>query len=159
MITKRITMIFKIEDRDRKEKISREILCGLQEWFLLPESTAEYINCSKEMYFLADMENRQARGFIALKETSPYTLEIYVMGVLKEFHRYKIGTKLFKACYDYAKEQGYLYMQVKTVKEGCYDVYDRTNSFYKKLGFKEFECFPTFWDQWNPCQIYIMSIK
>ena len=89
MITKRITMIFKIEDRDRKEKISREILCGLQEWFLLPESTAEYINCSKEMYFWADMENRQARGFIALKETSPYTLEIYVMGVLKEFHRYK----------------------------------------------------------------------
>ena len=34
-------------------------------------------------------------------------------------------------------------MQVKTVKEGYYDVYERTNSFYKKLGFKEFECFPT----------------
>ncbi|XZI50973.1 GNAT family N-acetyltransferase [Clostridium perfringens] len=115
-------MIFKIEDRDRKEKIAREILCGLPEWFGLPESTAEYINCSKEMSFWADMENRQVRGFIALKETSPYTLEIYVMGVLKEFHRYKIGANLFKAYYDYAKEQGYLYMQVKTVKEGCYDV-------------------------------------
>ncbi|MGU8587222.1 GNAT family N-acetyltransferase [Clostridium perfringens] len=98
-------MIFKIEDRDRKEKIAREILCGLQEWFRLPESTAEYINCSKEMSFWADIENRQVRGFIALKETSPYTLEIYVMGVLKEFHRYKIGANLFKACYDYAKEQ------------------------------------------------------
>ncbi len=97
-------MIFKIEDRDRKKK-AREILCGLQEWFRLPESTAEYINCSKEMSFWADIENRQVRGFIALKETSPYTLEIYVMGVLKEFHRYKIGTKLFKAYYDYAKEQ------------------------------------------------------
>ncbi|EPB8165976.1 GNAT family N-acetyltransferase [Clostridium perfringens] len=97
-------MIFKIEDRDRKEKIAREILCGLQEWFGLPESTAEYINCSKEMSFWADIENRQVRGFIALKETSPYTLEIYVMGVLKEFHRYKIGTHLFKVCYDYAKE-------------------------------------------------------
>ena len=115
-------MIFKIEDRDRKEKIAREILCELQEWFGLPESTAEYINCSKEMSFWADIENRQVRGFIALKETSTYTLEIYVMGVLKEFHRYKIGTKLFKAYYDYAKEQRYLYMQVKTVKEGCYDV-------------------------------------
>ena len=152
-------MIFKIEDRDRKEKIAREILCGLPEWFGLPESTAEYITYSKEMSFGADIENRQVRGFIALKETSPYILEIYVMGVLKEFHRYKIGTKLFKAYYDYAKEQGYLYMQVKTVKERCYDIYDITNSFYKKLGFKEFECFPTLWDQWNPCQIYIMSIK
>lgn len=136
-------MIFKIEDRDRKEKIAREILFELPEWFGLPESTAEYINCSKEISFWADIENRQVRGFIALKETSPYTLEIYVMGVLKEFHRYKIGTKLFKAYYDYAKEQGYLYMQVKTVKEGYYDIYDIINSFYKKLGFKEFECFPT----------------
>ncbi|HAT4169764.1 TPA: GNAT family N-acetyltransferase [Clostridium perfringens] len=152
-------MIFKIEDRDRKEKIAREILFELPGWFGLPESTAEYINCSKEMSFWADIENRQVRGFIALKETSPYTLEIYVMGVLKEFHRYKIGTKLFKAYYDYAKEQGYLYMQVKTVKERCYDIYDITNSFYKKLGFKEFECFPTLWDQWNPCQIYIMPIN
>ena len=109
-------MIFKIEDRDRKEKIAREILCELTDWFGLPESTAEYISCSKEMPFGADIENRQVRGFIALKETSPYTLEIYVMGVLKEFHRYKIGTNLFKACYEYAKEHGYLYMQVKTVK-------------------------------------------
>ncbi|HHD2787200.1 hypothetical protein ACHM2U_02215 [Clostridium perfringens] len=74
------------------------------------------------MSFWADIENRQVRGFIALKETSPYTLEIYVMGILKEFHRYKIGNKLFKAYYDYDKEQRYLYMQVKTVKEGCYDV-------------------------------------
>ena len=44
-------------------------------------------------------------------------------------------------------------MQVKTVKEGCYDIYDI------KLGLKEFECFPTLWDQWNPCQIYIMPIN
>ena len=56
------------------------------------------------MSFWADIENRQVRGFIALKETSPDTVEIYVMGVLKEFHRYKIGTHLFKVCYDYAKE-------------------------------------------------------
>lgn len=111
------------------------------------------------MPFWVDIENRQVRGFIALKETSPYALEIYVMGVLKEFHRYKIGTNLFKACYEYEKEHGYLYMQVKTVKEGCYDVYDRTNAFYKKLGFKEFECFPILWDECNPCQVYIMSIN
>lgn len=31
-------MIFKIEDR--KEKIAREILCELPDWFGLPESTA-----------------------------------------------------------------------------------------------------------------------
>ncbi|WP_341472940.1 hypothetical protein [Clostridium perfringens] len=48
-------MIFEIEDRDRKEKIAREILYELPEWFGLPESIAEYISCSKEMPFWADI--------------------------------------------------------------------------------------------------------
>ncbi len=26
------------------------------------------------------------------------------------------------------------------------------------LGFKEFEVFPTLWDEWNPCQIYEMAL-
>ncbi|NMM63931.1 GNAT family N-acetyltransferase [Clostridium sp. P21] len=114
-------MIFTIEDKFQKEEIAREVLSKLPDWFGLLESTAEYVNCSRGMPFWADIENEQVRGFIALKETSPYTVEIYVMGVLKEFHRNKIGNKLFRTCYNYAKEQGYLYMQVKTVKEGCYD--------------------------------------
>ena len=152
-------MVFVINDKNEKEEIAREILNKLPEWFGLPESTEEYINCSKDMPFWADIEDREIRGFIVLKETSPYTVELYVMGVLKEFHRNKIGYNLFKNCYAYAKEQGYLYMQVKTVKEGCYEEYNRTIKFYKKLGFKEFECFPTLWDEWNPCQIYIMSIR
>lgn len=152
-------MIFTIEDKCQKEEIAREILSKLPDWFGLPESTAEYVKCSRDMPFWADIENEQVRGFITLRETSHYTAEIYVMGVLKEFHRNKIGNKLFKTCYNYTKEQGYLYMQVKTVKEGCYNEYDRTIAFYKSLGFKEFECFPTLWDKWNPCQIYVMSIK
>lgn len=49
-------------------------------------------------------------------------------------------------------------MQVKTVQMGCYDIYDDTNKFYKSLGFKEFEVFPTLWDEWNPCQIYVMYL-
>lgn len=26
-------------------------------------------------------------------------------------------------------------------------------------GFKEFEVFPTLWDEQNPCQIYVMALK
>ena len=36
---------------------------------------------------------------------------------------------------------------------------DATNRFYLALGFGEFEVFPTLWDEWNPCQIYVMSLK
>lgn len=50
-------------------------------------------------------------------------------------------------------------MQVKTVQMGRYDEYDRTNRFYLALGFKEFEVFPTLWDEWNPCQIYVMALR
>ena len=28
---------------------------------------------------------------------------------------------------------------------------------YKNL-FKEFEVFPTLWDEWNPCQVYVMGL-
>lgn len=150
--------IFCIDKYDEKEKIAKEILTDLPEWFGLPDSTAEYVNNCKEMLFWTYIEEGKSKGFIVLKETSDYTVEVYVMGVLKNYHRSNIGTKLFQKFYEYAKQEGYSFIQVKTVKEGCYEEYDKTIGFYKKLGFREFECIPTLWDEWNPCQIYIMSI-
>jgi GNAT superfamily N-acetyltransferase len=152
-------MIVYIEDKNQKEVISRTILADLPDWFGLPDSTAEYVTCSQELPFWSEIENDIAKGFITLKETSSDTAEIYVMGVLKAIHNNGVGKKLFEAFYSYAKEQGYSFIQVKTVQEGHYDEYDKTIQFYKKLGFKELECFPTLWDEWNPCQIYIMAIK
>lgn len=35
---------------------------------------------------------------------------------------------------------------------------DITNAFYESLGFEELECFPTLWDEWNPCQVYVKYI-
>ena len=80
------------------------------------------------------------------------------MGVLKEYHRTGIGRLLYDTFEQYAREQGYEFVQVKTVKKGYYKEYDITNAFYEKLGFKEFECFPTLWDEWNPCQVYVKHI-
>jgi GNAT superfamily N-acetyltransferase len=152
-------MIVLIEDKKQKEVIASTILADLPDWFGLPDSTAEYIECSKELPFWAEMEEDKAVGFISLKETSKDTAEIYVMGVLQTSHGNGIGKKLFEAFYTYAKKQGYSFIQVKTVKEGCYEEYDKTISFYKNIGFYELECFPTLWDEWNPCQVFIMAIK
>jgi GNAT superfamily N-acetyltransferase len=151
-------MIVYITDKKQKELIASKILADLPEWFGLPDSTAEYIRSSQELPFWAEIEDCTAKGFISLKETSADTAEIYVMGVLKEVHNKGVGKKLFEAFYSYAKEHGYSFIQVKTVQEGHYEEYDRTIRFYKKIGFKELECFPTLWDEWNPCQIYIMAI-
>ena len=81
------------------------------------------------------------------------------MGVLKEFHRQGIGRELFLKAKESATGKGYSFLQVKTVRMGMYEDYDNTNRFYLALGFKEFEVFPLLWDEDNPCQIYVMSLK
>ena len=151
-------MVQFITDKKEKEEIGRAILTQLPEWFGLPDSTNEYITQSKEMPFFTYFENETPVGFITLKETSKFSAEIYVMGVLKEYHRKRIGYQLWEVFLQYAKENGYEYVQVKTVKKGCYKEYDITNAFYEKLGFRELECLPTLWDEWNPCQIYVKYI-
>lgn len=151
-------MIKCIIDTEEKESITRDVLSQLPEWFGLPDSTQEYIQSSKTMPFWAYCDEDKAIGFIALKETSEFTAEIYVMGVLKEYHRTGIGRLLYETFEQYAKEQGYEFVQVKTVKKGHYKEYDITNTFYEKLGLKAFECFPALWDEWNPCQVYVKHI-
>ena len=81
------------------------------------------------------------------------------MGVVPDCHRKGIGRALFEAFRRYAGEQGYEFLQVKTVRDGCYADYDKTHAFYKSIGFRELECFPTLWDEANPCQIYVMTVR
>lgn len=68
------------------------------------------------------------------------TAEIFVMGVLPGQHRRGIGKELYLSFERYAKEKGYSFVQVKTVQSGHYKEYDRTNAFYRAMGFLELEC-------------------
>ena len=151
-------MIERITDTDRKGQIARMILLALPAWFGLPESTKAYIESSRELPFWTAFEDGKAVGFLTLKQSGPKTVEILVMGILPEYHRRGIGASLWAAARTYAKTQGYLYAQVKTVASGHYPEYDRTNAFYRAMGFEELECFPTLWDAWNPCQVYVQYL-
>lgn len=122
-------MVKIVEDRTEKTGIARIILEALPEWFGLEESREEYISECAEQILFADMSDDSPIGFLTLKETGRDTAEIYS------------------------------FMQAKTVQMGRYPEYDATNSFYQKCGFKEFEVIPTLWDEWNPCQIYVMGLK
>lgn len=152
-------MIQQVFDKEEKKRIARQVLEALPDWFGIPEAREDYIKNSVEQLFLAAIEQDRAVGFIYLKETGKETVELYVMGVLKEYHRHGIGRELFEAAKTRAANKGYSFMQVKTVQMGKYKEYDDTNYFYLKMGFKEFEVFPTLWDERNPCQIYVMSLK
>ena len=143
---------------DKKQSIAREILEALPDWFGIPESREQYIKESADQPFFAAYILDKPVGFLCLKETGKETVELCVMGVLKEYHRKGIGRKLFETARETAKRSGYSFMQVKTVQMGRYEDYDATNLFYLSLGFKEFEVFPNLWDEWNPCQIYVMAL-
>lgn len=151
-------MIIQVENNKEKEMISRTILEALPDWFGLSEAREEYIVNSVNQQFFAAVKEEKTIGFLCLKQTGKDTVEVSVMGVLKEFHRHGIGRKLFMKAREKAIKDGFSFIQVKTVQMGQYDNYDNTNKFYISLGFKEFEIFPTLWDEWNPCQVYVMAL-
>ena len=151
-------MIVKITDKDTKRNIARKVLEALDEWFEVEESREKFIAESAEQTFIAAEENGEYVGFLCLKETGNATVELAVMGVLKEYHRRGIGKALFEEAVKTAKAEGYSFMQVKTVRMGMYEDYDRTNLFYLSCGFNELEVINEIWGDENPCQIYIMSL-
>lgn len=152
-------IIEQIYDSEIKQKAVRKILEALPDWFAIEEAREQYITESAEQICIGTIEDAEYVGFLCLKETGKDTLELAVMGVLKEYHRQGIGRKMFMLARDIARKKGYSFLQVKTVQMGKYEDYDDTNRFYISLGFKEFEVFPTLWDEANPCQIYVMSVE
>lgn len=151
-------MITEITDPARKREIARQVLEALPDWFGVTESREAYIAGSAGQVCFAAMEAGAPVGFLCLKPTGDATMELAVMGVRREWHRRGVGRALFEAARDRARALGYAFMQVKTVKLGCYPDYDATNRFYLSLGFREFEVFPTLWDEANPCQVYVMAL-
>lgn len=150
--------ILEITDDLQKQTIARHVLEALPDWFGIPEAREEYIQDSVGKNFFCAYDEDQLVGFLYLKQTGKDTVELAVMGVLKEYHRKGCGRVLFESAKATAREKEYSFIQVKTVQMGKYEVYDRTNRFYIALGFKELEVFPTYWDKNNPCQIYVMAL-
>jgi GNAT superfamily N-acetyltransferase len=151
-------MIEQITDIKEKQSIARSVLEALTEWFEVEESRENYIKECADWLFFAANEDGKPAGFLCLKQTGKATVELAVMGVLKDYHRCGIGRQLVEKAKEEARKAGYEFMQVKTVKMGMYEDYDKTNLFYLGCGFKEFEVLPDLWDEANPCQIYVMSL-
>ena len=152
-------VIREVTEPIEKQRITRLILEALPDWFEVAEPREAYIRESVSCLLFAAYDEDRPVGFLCLKETGKDTLELHVMGILKEYHRRGIGKELFMKAKETAVQKGYSFLQVKTVQMGMYEDYDKTNLFYRALGFKEFEVFPLLWDENNPCQIYVMSLK
>lgn len=150
--------IRQIINSDEKESICRLILSDIPEWLRHGENINDYAAACRAIPFWADAEDDEVRGFISLRETSPCAAEIFAMGVRSDYQRRKVGKGLFTAALNYARRQGYEYIQVKTVKQGISAEYDSLNIFYQSLGFRQLEILPL-WGSEIPCQIYIRNVN
>lgn len=79
-----------------KESITNSILKSLPDWFGIPEAIEEYGVDSGGKPFFCAFDGEVPIGFLYLKETGHHTVELAVMGVLREYHRQGIGRKLLK---------------------------------------------------------------
>ena len=151
-------VIKEVKDEDQKMAVVAEVLKNLPEWFGIPESTQAYIEGAKDLRVWAAYQESDAVGFISLSYSSEDCAEIDCLGVKKSFQGQGIGSRLLLTLEsETAKTVDYL--QVKTVAEGSNKNYDRTNVFYRSVGFKKLEIFPQLWDPQNPCQILIKKIN
>ena len=84
-------MIRLIEEVMSKKIIAEEVLYDIQEWFVIHESTRQYIEDSVQMPFFAEFTETGVACFLTVKENNRYNAEIHVMGIKKEYHRKGIG--------------------------------------------------------------------
>ncbi len=108
--------------------------------------------------FLAKVDGTVG-GFLTLKQHTPYSMEILVMGVQPEFHHHGMGRALVQAGEAYARKVGIEYMQVKTLGPSRVDEgYAKTRAFYEALGFRPLEEFKQIWDEDNPCLLRVKRL-
>ncbi len=151
--------IKQVLNSDEKREICRGVLQELPEWFGIPEALDNYVEQSAELPLWKAEIDGEIAGFICVRASSSSTTELYVMGVLRKYHRQGIGKILFDTCIDWCKENGYEFLQVKTLAPSHPDKgYSETRKFYQAMGFKELECIPEIWGEENPCMIMVMSI-
>lgn len=151
--------VFFVAEPEKRSAIAREVLLDLPEWFGIPEYTENYIRECANMPLWACTDSGLIAGFLAIKETSPYAVELNVMGVKKAHHRTGIGKALFETMLAFVKAQGYSFLHVKTVDEGHYQEYDDTRLFYESVGFRKLEVLPELWDPENPCLLMILYLQ
>lgn len=151
-------MIKYIEDKQLKAEICDKVLRDLPEWFGIEESIIEYVKAVKDQVFIAYYLEDYV-GFVSLEETSNISMDMHVLGVLKDYHGRGIGKQLLKEAENYAVSKYKAHMTVKTLSSRHPDLsYKKTREFYERMSYKGLEEFPTLWGEANPCLYMIKDL-
>lgn len=148
-----------IIDNELKSNITNSILRELPDWFGIEESIVEYVDEVKENDFYVAYYSNIPVGFISIKYNNIYTAEIYVMGILKQYHKQGIGIKLLEKAQEEIIKNNYKFLMVKTLGYSHTDkYYSATREFYIKVGFYPLEEIKEIWGEKTPCLIMVKTV-
>ena len=142
-----------------KAIICTHILRSLPAWFGIEEDIIHYSTEIDNLPTWLACEEEHVIGFVSLKQHTPYSAEVFVMGILPESHRKGIGKALINQVQEWLKSRSVEYLQVKTLGSTRSDAgYAKTRAFYEAMGFRPLEEFKQIWDEDNPCLIMVKKI-
>jgi ribosomal protein S18 acetylase RimI-like enzyme len=148
-----------IQAREEKGGICENILRSLPQWFGIEESILQYVQEVEGMPMYVALIHESVVGFLSLKHHTEFCSEIYVMGVLPDFHHQGIGKLLVAKTEAYLRAKDIKYLQVKTQGNSRTETpYDRTRKFYLSQGFLPIEEIIGLWGENNPCLLMIKEI-
>jgi len=148
-----------IKNKAEKSRICKIIIEALPDWFGVPESNNEYTEGVVDTDFYTAYMFGKEVGFFSIISHFKETSEIYVCGILPDFHRLGIGQKLLKAAEDDLRKKKKKFLTVKTLSSSHPDaIYAKTREFYKACGFVPVEEFKELWGKENPCLFLVKSL-
>ena len=147
-----------INDPDKKSEICYKTIDNLDNWFGKEDTNQKYARGVREDFFLSARIGDISIGFISVKNHNQFTSEVYVLGILKEFHKKGIGKRLIKIASNRLSEDNKKFLTVKTLSgSNPNKYYKKTRKFYKAMGFYPLEEMPELWSEEEPC-LYMVKI-
>ena len=142
-----------------KADLCEPVLRSLPEWFGIEETNLHYLDAIDRLPTFLAMNGNQVMGFLTILQHYPKSAEVFVTGVLPQYHRRGIGRALLRKAEAYLCQQGVEYLQVKTLSESHPDEgYAQTRTFYLAMGFQPLEELKTLWDEANPALLLIKKL-
>jgi GNAT superfamily N-acetyltransferase len=139
--------------------ICRTILGTLPTWFGVQESVEDYVTTADRAPTVIASLDGEDIGFLTLIHHSPYASEVYVMGILPDYHRRGIGRRMLNHIERRLALAGVEFLQVKTLSARHPDEgYEKTRAFYLAYGFRPLEEFPTLWSPESPALQLIKAV-
>jgi len=140
--------------------VCRDILAALPTWFGIPASVEDYVAAADRNPTVVGSCGDTDVGLATVLRHSEYAAEVYVMGVLPEYHRRGVGRAMLRHTEATLTAEGIEFLQVKTLSASHPDEgYRKTRAFYFAYGFRLLEEFPTLWSPDQPALLLVKTVS